>query len=84
MAVLSNADRRALWADFMRDHSARGERLALNKQQFRADVDAVDDWIEANKASFNAAIPLPGRTALTAKQKATLFKFVVDKRMEAV
>jgi hypothetical protein len=46
----------------------------------RAAVDATDDWIEANQASFNSALPLPARTALTSKQKVRLFLSVAQMR----
>jgi hypothetical protein len=45
----------------------------LNKAQLQAAVDATDTWIDSNAAAFNAALPLPARTALTATQKTILF-----------
>lgn len=83
MAILTDTDRRTLWAAFMSEVSARREALgALTKADLRAAVDAMDAWIEANAVSFNQAIPLPARTALTAKQKAELFFAVVRRRFE--
>jgi hypothetical protein len=55
---------------------------ALTKADLKAAVDAIDAWIDANAASFNQAIPQPARGALTAKQKAWLFFFVVRRRFE--
>ena len=42
----------------------------------------VDAWVEANAAGFNAAIPLPARTGLSAVQKARLLAMVVQRRFE--
>ena len=52
------------------------------KLDLRAAVFAVDDWIESNQGSFNAALPLPARTALSAKQKVELFLAVAKRRFE--
>lgn len=82
MAVLSNADRLVLWGRFMADLSGRRDPLPLNKADLRAAVDAVDAWADANAAAFNAAIPQPARTLLTAKQKAELLVYVVRRRHE--
>lgn len=81
MAALSNSDRRAVWALAMQDVSQDRETLAgLTKADFRAAIDAIDGWIDANAASFNTAIPQPARAALSAHQKAELFMLVIDRR----
>jgi len=69
MALLTNEDRRELWAKFMRDSSKVQELLDISKPELRAAVDATDQWIEENQSSYNSALPLPARTALTQKQK---------------
>ncbi|MHC4158378.1 MAG: hypothetical protein ACYSSO_04780 [Planctomycetota bacterium] len=79
MAVLTNEDRRELWAEFMNYSSNIRELIGLNKAGLRAAVDATDDWIEANKASFNNTLPAAAKAALTSKQKSRLF-FEVAKR----
>lgn len=72
-------------ADRMSEASAQRSALgALDKTGLRAAVDAIDDWVDANTASFNQAIPLPARTALTAKQKSWLLFMVVRRRFEEV
>jgi len=76
MAVLTEADRARIWRGFMRHESGRGSALGLTKPDLRAAVDATDDWIEANAASYNAALPQPARGALTQEQKALLFMAV--------
>lgn len=80
MAALITQDRIDTWADFMRLISSEREPISITKTELRAAVDAVDDWLEANKTSFNSALPLPARTSLTAPQKARLLMIVVAKR----
>jgi hypothetical protein len=53
---------------------------SITKSQLRAAIDATDDWIEANAASYNSAIPQPARGALSTKQKARLFMMVASRR----
>ena len=81
MAALTDSDRRALWADYMR---VNDEEMSLLKPELRAAVDATDDWIEANQSAFNSALPLPARTSLSAKQKARLFMAVAGRKFEVV
>jgi hypothetical protein len=82
MAVLSDTDRAALWAEFMRDQSASRTPMGLTKADLRAAVDAADAWADSNAASFNTALPQPARNALTAKQKALLLMVVLRRRWE--
>ena len=77
MAVLTNDDRASIWAKYMSDISSRREGVGVSKPDLRAAINAVDQWVEDNKGSFNTAIPLPARTALTAAQKAELLMYVV-------
>jgi hypothetical protein len=67
MAVLSEQERFDVWAEAMRGRVPGA--LELTKPELRAAVDAMDDWIDANSASFNSSIPQPARAALTTKQK---------------
>lgn len=80
MAALTNEQRTALFAQLMSDLSANGEAIGVTKPQLRAAVDAVDDWLEANAASLNSAIPQPARGNLTTAQKARMLAFVAMKR----
>lgn len=83
MAVLSDNDRAALRSAFTTALSTAFEPLgALTKAELRAALNAVDDWVDANQASFNAALPLPARTELTASQKARLLASVVQRRFD--
>lgn len=77
MAVLSDQDRATVWAEYMR---AQEGAHALTKADLRAAVDALDAWVDTNAAALNQAIPQPARAALTTKQKAKLFMYVVGQR----
>lgn len=83
MARLSNETRGIVWAEFMSQISSRREFFGgLSKEDLRAAVDAIDEWIEDNMASFNSAIGQLARDALTTKQKIELFFAIVKKRWE--
>lgn len=81
MAILSDPNRVAVWGEFMRTPEP-AETFGLVKADLRAAVNAIDDWVDLNAAAFNVAIPLPARTALTARQKARLFVAVLQRRFE--
>jgi len=80
MAVLTDNDRLELWAEFMRFSSNVREEIGLSKTELRAAVDATDQWIEDNQASFNNALPDTAKSALTGTQKVRLFLDVAQKR----
>lgn len=81
MAILTDSARIAIWQEFGQDISAVRESVGnLTKAQLKAAIDAIDDWVDANAASFNTAIPQPARGVLTAKQKARLLMLVVARR----
>lgn len=79
MPVLSDNDRastRSEWADLL---SSIRESFALTKADGRAAVDATDEWINDNVASYNSALPEIARNNLTGNQKARLFLLVAEK-----
>lgn len=83
MAVMSNADRALVSAEYQRGgNSDTGTFSGVVKADIRAAVNAVDDWAVANAASFNSALPVAARNNLTATQKARLLMFVIKKRYE--
>lgn len=82
MAVLSDPDRAGLHAQIMHDLSVDHDSCAVTKADLRAALNAADDWANSNAASFNSALPLPARTALTAQQKARLLMAVIKRRFE--
>ncbi len=77
MAILPDADRFDAWRRWMRDNT---ENCGFTKAELRAALDATDDWIEANQASFVQALPTAFRTASTTAQKVRLFTYVTRKR----
>jgi hypothetical protein len=82
MAVLTADDRKLLRAEYSHEVSVMRSGLNVTKNDLQAAIDAIDDWVEANMASFNQAIPQPARAALTARQKAALLMKVANRRFE--
>ena len=83
MAVMTDTDRQELWGEFMsRLSGGRESTDTLTKADLRAALNAVDDWVSDNQASFNSAIPQPARGVLTTPQKVRLLNMVVDKRFD--
>ena len=83
MANLPTAERIAVSAKCQSDICRARETLgALTKAEFQAAVDAADSWANSNAASYNTALPLPARTALTAAQKARILMEVIRRRYE--
>jgi hypothetical protein len=79
MAELSENDRIACWAQWMRENTD-AITGALTKAEIKAAVDAMDVWANDNAASLNSAIPTPARTVLSTAQKNALFSIVTFKR----
>lgn len=82
MAVLTDPERAALWAEFMRLTENISATGAMTKADLRAAINAVDDWADSNASAFNLAIPQPARGLLSARQKAALLVFVTKRRWE--
>lgn len=82
MAVLSNADRAAVWEQLMSELSQRREHLGVLKGEGRTVLNAMDQWISDNMASFNAAVPQPARSVLTSNQKEEWFTALLHRRRE--
>lgn len=80
MAVLTDIDRREIWAEIQRELSAVNEPLALSKTALKAAVDALDQFLSDNAATINNAIPQPARSSLTVPQKARLLMKVITQR----
>lgn len=72
MAVMTNEQRKETWAQIMRTVPTP----TLTKAELRAAVDAIDAWINDNAAAFNAALPLPARTNLSAADKSRLLAII--------
>ena len=83
MAVMNATDRAEVNAEFQRVLSDLREPLgAVTKHNVLAAVNAIDQWVSDNAASFNAALPQPTRAQLTASQKARLLVAVVTRRFK--
>lgn len=80
MAVLPDADRAGVWAEFMQRLSREAQGIAITKADLRAAVNALDDFLNTNAAAINTAIPQPARGSLTVAQKALLLMYVVARR----
>jgi hypothetical protein len=57
-----------------------GVFAGITKPDLKAAVDATDDWVEANSASFNTALPQPFRSNATTPQKTFLLCYVAMRR----
>lgn len=79
--LLGTPERSAVWAKFMEDRLCPGE---ISKAELLVAVGNADDWVEANQAQFNAALPVAFRNAATTAQKAALFSYVVAKRYDVI
>lgn len=80
MAIMADGDRATVHREVMQKLSRINEACGVTKGDLRAAVNAADQWVSDNAASFNSALPLPARTALTASQKARLLLMVIAKR----
>lgn len=76
MAVLSNAERLEAMAAMMRSRNIG----SVTKTDLKAGIDATDNWIDSNQASFNTALPEPLKSAATTQEKTILFCYVALKR----
>lgn len=83
MAVMVDANRQEVWKEFMRllsqDHSACPNVL---KNDIKAAVDAVDQWVSDNAVSYNNALPVAFRNNATTAQKVRLLFRVIARRYD--
>lgn len=77
MAVLDAVNRFRTLARFLRDTQPPDN---CSKVNIAAAIAAVDQWVEDNAASYNAALPIPFRTNATASQKAILLAYLCMRR----
>lgn len=77
---LTDNERAALTQQVMSDYSATRTLLPIAKAHVREVVNGIDNWVDANQASFNSAIPQPARGLLTTEQKSDLLTYVLYKR----
>lgn len=77
MAIMTPKQRNDCWLKIIRGIDGA---VSVIKPELRAAVDATDQWIHDNAASFNAALPVEARSKLTARQKAHLLAVVLESR----
>lgn len=81
MADLTNSQRIKCGRAFaLRAYQELNSTANLTKDDIKAAVDATDDWIDDNQASFNTALPNPFKTTATLDQKTILFVIVALER----
>jgi hypothetical protein len=81
MAVMTDADRQIAAREFIRKTFEQLSQTAtMDTAAIKAALDATDDWVDANAASYNAALPLPFRTTATAAQKNLMVAYCTMKR----
>lgn len=78
--ALSEGDRQDVTAKLQRLAQWKVLSCGITKAELKAAIDAADDWIEANQASFNSALPTAARTILSLVQKTLILCYVAMKR----
>jgi hypothetical protein len=82
MAALSAEEQRRVWAQLMREPPDQiGGAVAYSKPELAAAVAAASQWVDDNRASFNAALPAGYRTKATNQQKAMLLMAIVSREV---
>lgn len=77
--ALSAGDRQKVTDQLMRDNEA--PLGAMTKADLRTAVNATDDWIDANQASWIATLPASVQSATTGTQKTWIFSYVLMMRI---
>lgn len=80
MAALTTNDRAIVRASISADLSRAYEGCAVNKIDMQAAVNAIDDFLVANAAAINNALPAAAKANLTSSQKARLLCAVITRR----
>jgi len=78
MATLTEQERVRVWEKCQRENVEQWG--AVTRQNLKAAVDALDQWLEDNKAGANQALPEPARSELTPAQKALLLTVAIERR----
>ena len=80
--ALTPDERNKVWKGIMRWWSQRREATGgISKSDLFAAIEATDDWIDANQASFNQALPEAFRTGATQAMKTMLFCIIAIARV---
>ncbi|MFI7449554.1 hypothetical protein ACIBQX_18805 [Nonomuraea sp. NPDC049714] len=76
--ALTALNRARVLNHWMRTNSA--QLPAVTKPDLAAAVAAMDDWLDANVASLNAAMPQPARAELGVAMKLEILAFILMRR----
>ncbi|MEV0149101.1 MULTISPECIES: hypothetical protein [unclassified Nonomuraea] len=76
--ALTAVNRTRVLNQWMRDNTIA--LPAVTKADLAAAVAAMDDWLDANVTSFNAAIPQPARAQLTTAMKYEVLTYILMRR----
>jgi len=82
MAVFTNADKIACAKQFYERHFQHipGASTPWTKPQLAAAIDSINNWVDANQASFLSTLATDApvfNSASTAQQKTLLFSYVI-------
>ena len=81
MAILTRAERKRVASPWVRAVIRDlGESKDLTVTDLEEAVQATEDWIAANQASYVAALPEPFKSNTTASAKVRLFVYTAMKR----
>lgn len=80
MAVLTEPERRHVWAELQRLWSRKRSPCGIVKDDLFAAVAAADDALEAWVATYNAALPQPARGVLNQEMKGEILMLVIRMR----
>lgn len=80
--AMSMVNRALAWIDVLKNLAGDGVDIGdpATRDQVLLAVNAVDNWVDANQISFNAALPEPFATWATSKQKAIILALVLVRR----
>lgn len=73
MATLPAEDIQRITRGLMSHWSSLWDDVGVSVQDLQGAVNATDQWIDDNQASYNAALPAAAQTGLTIAQKTLLF-----------
>lgn len=80
--ALTDQDRQRVTNGLMRYWSKLWEPVGdVSTTELRAAIDATDQWIDDNQASYNNALPNPAKQQLSLEQKTLIFCAVAAMRV---
>lgn len=82
MALLSEADKDAIFKELESDLSSENEPVSFGRPDGRLAIDNADQWIEDYFPSFNDSLPASVKADLTKKWKIRLFDKIIKRKWE--